>query len=77
MTLERASEEWYYRRDGQQVGPVSRQELEGLLVAGQLQPRQPVWQRGPHGMLFVPAATAAGGAQGATRPEGASGLEPA
>jgi hypothetical protein len=76
MTLERMSEEWYYRRDGQQVGPVSRQELEGLLVAGQLQPRQPVWQRGPHGMLFVPAATAAQAAQAPGRPERASVLEP-
>ena len=77
MTTERSPGGWYYRRDGQPAGPVSAEELKDLLAAGRLRPRQPVWQQGPHGLLFVRAATAAGGDEGAGDPESAPGLLPA
>ena len=76
MTTERLSAEWYYRRDGQPVGPVSAQAIQDLLAAGQLPPRQPVWQRRPQGLVFVHAATAARGAEGSGHPERASGPAP-
>jgi hypothetical protein len=74
VTTERSSAGWYYRRDGQRVGPVSAHELEELLAAGLLRPRQPVWQQGLHGLRFVHAATAARGARDADDAGQASGL---
>jgi hypothetical protein len=63
---ERPSEGWYYRHDGQAFGPVASAQLRDLLAAGRLRPRQAVWQRGGHGLLFVQAAMAAS----ATREKG-------
>ena len=62
MRRERRSfEGWYYRQAGQALGPISTGRLKELLAAGRLRPRQAVWQRSGHDMLFVPAATAAFG----------------
>jgi hypothetical protein len=55
MTTTRTPDGWYYRRDGQPVGPVSAEELRGLLAAGALQPGQAVWRCEPARTLFVPA----------------------
>jgi GYF domain 2 len=63
---ERPFEGWYYRQDGEPFGPVPTGRLKGLLAAGRLLPRQAVWQRSGHDLLFVHAATAASG----TRAEG-------
>jgi hypothetical protein len=57
----RPFEGWYYKQDGQAFGPIPTGQLKELLAAGRLQPRQAVWQRGTHGLLFVHAATAAFG----------------
>ena len=59
---ERPFEGWYYRQDGEPLGPVPTGRLKELLIAGQLRPRQAVWRRDGHGLLFVHAATAAFGA---------------
>jgi hypothetical protein len=61
---ERPSEGWYYRQDGQAIGPIPTGRLKDLLAAGGLQPRQAVWTKGSHGLLFVHAATAASGTRG-------------
>jgi hypothetical protein len=58
------SEGWYYRQDGQPVGPVSAWQLRELLRGGRLGPRQAVWQQGGRGLLFVHAAAAASGTPG-------------
>jgi len=58
---ERPFEGWYYKRDGQTFGPILTGQLKELLAAGQLQPRQAVWQRSGHDLRFVHAATAAFG----------------
>ena len=50
--------EWYYRRDGQTVGPVGAEQLRGLLAMGHLQPRQAVWRRESQRTLFIPAEAA-------------------
>lgn len=36
-------EEWFYARDGQQVGPISKHELVALFQTGQLAPETYVW----------------------------------
>jgi hypothetical protein len=77
VTTERSPDGWYYRHDGQPAGPVSAQELKDLLATGRLRPHQPVWQQGPHRLLFVHAATAAREAEEAGDPEPAPGLLPA
>jgi hypothetical protein len=58
---ERPSEGWSCKQDGQAFGPIPTGHLKELLVAGRIQPRQAVWQRGSDGLLFVHAATAAFG----------------
>ena len=37
---------WYAVRDGQQIGPISRAHLDGLLSRGQLKSSDLVWQEG-------------------------------
>jgi GYF domain 2 len=64
---ERPFEGWYYREDGQALGPVPTGRLRELLAAGRLRPGQAVWQRRSDGLRFVPAATAA---EGAATPSG-------
>jgi GYF domain 2 len=68
---------WYYKRDGQAFGPIPTGRLQDLLAAGRLQPRQAVWQRGKHGLLFVHAATAASGTRGEGSPPSPSEPVPA
>ncbi len=60
MATTQAPDGWYYKRHGQTVGPVSDEQLRGLLTSGQLQPRQAVWRRRLQRLLFVPAEAAAG-----------------
>ena len=60
----RPFEGWYYRQGGQALGPIPTGQLKDLLAAGRLQPRQAVWQRSGHDLLFVHAATAACGTRG-------------
>jgi hypothetical protein len=57
---ERPFEGWYYRQDGQAVGPVATEQLQGLLATGHLLPRQAVWRQGRHGLVFLHATRAAG-----------------
>ena len=64
------SEGWFYKQAGETFGPVSVGRLKELLAAGRLQPRQAVWQRSGHDMLFIAAATAASGAAGDGPPPG-------
>jgi hypothetical protein len=59
---------WYYRQDGQTVGPVATERLKEFLTLGRLQPRQAVWTKGSHGLLFVHATTAAGETNGEAFP---------
>jgi hypothetical protein len=54
-------EGWFYKRDGQTLGPLSARQLQGLLSEGRLSPRQAVWCQGSKRLLFVHAATAATG----------------
>jgi GYF domain 2 len=56
-----SSEGWYYRQDGQTIGPLSAEQLGQLLALGRLQSRQAVWKEGSHCLLFVHAAAAANG----------------
>ena len=58
---QRPSEGWYYKQDGQTLGPFSAEQLQQFLTTGRLQPRQAVWRQGGQCLLFVPAATAAFG----------------
>jgi hypothetical protein len=51
-------EGWFFRRDDKTIGPLSAQDLQGLLDAGQIQPRQAVWRRQALSSLFVRAETA-------------------
>ena len=37
---------WYAVRDGQQIGPISRAQLDGLISTGQLESSDLVWQEG-------------------------------
>jgi hypothetical protein len=55
---------WYYKQSGEAVGPVSTEQLQELLAAGRLQPRQAVWTPGSQSLLFVHATTAAFGRTG-------------
>ncbi len=40
------SQEWFYTKDGQRVGPVSLEELQTLAASGGLQPSDMVWKQG-------------------------------
>jgi hypothetical protein len=61
---EQPSEGWSYKQDGQALGPIPTGHLKDLLAAGRLQPRQAVWRRSGHDLLFVHAAAAASGTRG-------------
>ena len=55
---------WYYRHNGEKIGPLSRTQLGELLSAGLLRPLQAVWRASRHGLLFLPAAAAAAALEG-------------
>jgi hypothetical protein len=59
-----SSKGWFYQQAGQTRGPVPTDQLKQLLAAGQLQPRQAVWQKASRSVLFVHAAAAAFGTRG-------------
>src|SRR5262249_1394904 len=40
------TEQWYYAKNGQQLGPVSTETLQRLAETGQLQPSDLVWKEG-------------------------------
>src|SRR4051812_34881498 len=40
------STEWYYSQGGQQVGPVTSEQLKGLAASGQITPADLVWKDG-------------------------------
>ena len=40
------TDQWYYTRQGEQVGPVSREQLRNAACAGQLLPSELVWKQG-------------------------------
>lgn len=48
---------WFYRQNGERVGPVSQLELRELVNSGQIQPRQAVWKQSTQDLFFVCAAT--------------------
>jgi hypothetical protein len=49
---------WFYKLDGQTFGPLSRTQLQELLIVGHLQPLQVVCNRGEgdQRLLFLRAA---------------------
>ena len=49
---------WFYKQNGERLGPFSGVQLKQLVSSGQLQPRQPVWREGSGRLFFVCAATA-------------------
>src|SRR5437868_5494182 len=50
-------QEWFYRRDGQQCGPVSAERIRELLLAGDLQANQAIWRRNEENLRYVRADT--------------------
>ena len=40
------STEWFYTKDGEQLGPVSSKQLSQLAASGELQPTDLVWKEG-------------------------------
>jgi hypothetical protein len=46
---------WFYTIDGQTFGPLSRTQVQELLVVGHLQPRQVVCNRAQERLLFLRA----------------------
>ncbi|MCC6418275.1 MAG: DUF4339 domain-containing protein [Gemmataceae bacterium] len=52
------ADEWYYAKNGQQLGPVSRDELKQYTSAGQLRPNDLVWTEGMAN--WAPAQTVPG-----------------
>ena len=56
-----SSQGWYYKQNGQTVGPVSVAHLRELLTTGQLRHHQVVWQAGDQRLLYVRVTTVAFG----------------
>ena len=60
MKEAQAFEGWFCRRGEEVIGPLSRQQLRELAAAGELHPRDTLWQRrSPHGDLLLPVRAAA------------------
>ena len=38
-------EGWFYKQNGERLGPVSQLQLRELVASGQVQPRQAVWKQ--------------------------------
>ena len=52
-----AMDGWFYRQNGETIGPVSQLELRELVSSGQILPRQAVWKQSIQDLFFVCAAT--------------------
>src|SRR5271165_20745 len=50
--------EWYYRREGEQNGPISPAQLKQLVASGELGPADLVWREGLSG--WAPATKVKG-----------------
>jgi hypothetical protein len=50
---------WYYKQEGRTFGPLSVDQVVELLGAGQVQPRQVVWNQGQGRLLYLHAGTLA------------------
>jgi hypothetical protein len=59
MVSEATIHGWYYKQNGQTIGPLSTGQLRELLGSGQLPARHVVWHQRQQRLLFVRAATAA------------------
>lgn len=59
---------WYYVEEGQQAGPVSDEQLDGMIQSGKIQPDTLVWHEG------MAAWASYREAKGGAGPGGASGL---
>jgi hypothetical protein len=46
---------WYFKQNGQTIGPLSQAQVQELLTVGQLLPRQVVFNRGAQRLLFLRA----------------------
>ena len=49
---------WYLDCDEKRIGPISNETLEAMLRAGEIDPRQVVWQQTPERKFYVRAERA-------------------
>jgi hypothetical protein len=49
---------WYFDRAEKRIGPISNETLERMLTAGEIDPRQVVWQQTPEQKFYVRAEQA-------------------
>ncbi|WDI43722.1 GYF domain-containing protein [Bremerella sp. P1] len=68
------ADQWYYGRDGQHAGPVTSQQLKGLVDNGDLQPTDLVWKEGLS--EWIPAKKVKGLFSNAERLDTKTGLLP-
>src|SRR5262249_49676260 len=55
-----AQQGWYYKAEGETLGPVSALVLQELLASSRLHGHQPVWRQDGESLYFTTAAKAAG-----------------
>jgi hypothetical protein len=55
---------WYFDRGEERIGPISNETLERMLKAGEMDPRQVVWQQSPETKVYVRAKEALGNLAG-------------
>ncbi|TDU81207.1 uncharacterized protein DUF4339 [Prosthecobacter fusiformis] len=65
---------WYYSKDGAQLGPVSQDELAGMIAEGSIQPNDLVWKEGMSGWTPAAAIPELRGATTMSAPGGAPAL---
>ena len=66
-----SAEAWFYLAEGKETGPVSREQLEGLLATGRLSPATFVWRAGMSEWRRAGEVGIAVGAPGGAAPPGA------
>ncbi len=66
-----STEAWFYLAEGKETGPVSREQLEGLLATGRLSPATFVWRAGMSEWSRAGEVGIAVGAPGGAAPPGA------
>ncbi|NLG66279.1 MAG: DUF4339 domain-containing protein [Actinobacteria bacterium] len=66
-----STEAWFYLAEGNETGPVSREQLEGLLATGRLSPATFVWRAGMSEWSRAGEVGIAVGAPGGAAPPGA------